>query len=232
MHSLIFKHKTQNTKHNKQQTTNNKQQTKHMRTLKQLFLVGAAAALLTSSCTMEKRVYMPGYHIEWNNSKTATARADVKTKDAQNKQSHMAPMLSFAPSALAISKPATEVLTASAEKNISMKMTSAKSFNLLRKASLLSGMSKKEVKHLVKNNSKKAKEMTKKDGGGKSQLIALLLCFFLGGLGIHRFYLGYTTEGIIQLLTAGGCGIWALIDLIRIITGNLKPKDGAYEKTL
>jgi TM2 domain-containing membrane protein YozV len=232
MHSLIFKQQTQNNKHKtkntKQQTTNNKQ----MRTLKQLFLVGAAAALLTSSCTMEKRVYMPGYHIEWNNSKTATARADVKTKDAQNKQSHMAPMLSVAPSALAISKPATEVLTASAEKNISMKMTSAKSFNLLRKASLLSGMSKKEVKHLVKNNSKKAKEMTKKDGGGKSQLIALLLCFFLGGLGIHRFYLGYTTEGIIQLLTGGGCGIWALIDLIRIITGDLKPKDGGYEKTL
>jgi len=84
----------------------------------------------------------------------------------------------------------------------------------------------------VKNNNKISKEMTKKDGGGKSQLIALLLCFFFGGLGIHRFYLGYMTEGIIQLLTAGGCGIWALIDLIRIITGDLKPKDGNYEKTL
>lgn len=68
--------------------------------------------------------------------------------------------------------------------------------------------------------------------GGKSQLIALLLCFFLGGLGIHRFYLGYTTIGIIQLLTAGGCGIWALIDLIRIITGDLKPKDGDYSEKL
>ncbi|MBK7695313.1 MAG: TM2 domain-containing protein [Saprospiraceae bacterium] len=62
--------------------------------------------------------------------------------------------------------------------------------------------------------------------------MALLLCFFLGGLGIHRFYLGYTTIGIIQLLTAGGCGIWALIDLIRIITGDLKPKDGDYTEKL
>ncbi|MBK6861869.1 MAG: TM2 domain-containing protein [Saprospiraceae bacterium] len=69
-------------------------------------------------------------------------------------------------------------------------------------------------------------------GGGKSQLIALLLCIFVGGLGIHRFYLGYTTIGIIQLLTAGGCGIWALIDLIRIITGDLKPKNGDYTETL
>ena len=69
-------------------------------------------------------------------------------------------------------------------------------------------------------------------GGGKSQLIALILVILVGGLGIHRFYLGYTTIGIIQLLTAGGCGIWALIDLIRIITGDLKPKDGEYAEKL
>lgn len=68
--------------------------------------------------------------------------------------------------------------------------------------------------------------------GGKSQLIALLLVIVVGGLGIHRFYLGYTWQGIVQLLTLGGCGIWALIDLIRIITGDLQPKDGSYDKTL
>lgn len=67
---------------------------------------------------------------------------------------------------------------------------------------------------------------------GKSQLTALLLCIFLGGIGIHRFYLGYTWQGIVQLLTLGGCGIWALIDLVRIITGDLKPKNGNYSKTL
>lgn len=69
-------------------------------------------------------------------------------------------------------------------------------------------------------------------GGGKSQLIALILVALVGGLGIHRFYLGYTWQGIVQLLTLGGCGIWALIDLIRIITGSLQPKDGEYETTL
>lgn len=66
---------------------------------------------------------------------------------------------------------------------------------------------------------------------GKSQIVALLLVLFLGGLGIHRFYLGYTWQGIVQLLTLGGLGIWSLIDLIRIITGDLQPKDGAYDKT-
>lgn len=65
---------------------------------------------------------------------------------------------------------------------------------------------------------------------GKSQLIAGLLCFFLGTLGIHRFYLGYIGIGVIQLLTGGLFGIWTLIDLIRIIIGDLKPKNGKYGK--
>lgn len=66
---------------------------------------------------------------------------------------------------------------------------------------------------------------------GQSQIIALVLCLLLGGLGIHRFYLGYIWQGVVQLLTFGGFGIWVLIDLIRIITGDLKPKDGSYGDT-
>jgi TM2 domain-containing membrane protein YozV len=65
-------------------------------------------------------------------------------------------------------------------------------------------------------------------GGGKSHTAAILLALFVGGLGIHRFYLGYTWQGVVQLLTLGGFGIWALIDLIRIITGDLQPKNGSY----
>jgi len=72
----------------------------------------------------------------------------------------------------------------------------------------------------------------KKPMAGDDQVIALILVLLAGGLGIHRFYLGYTWQGIVQLLTAGGCGIWALIDLIRIITGDLQPKDGSYSRTL
>jgi hypothetical protein len=68
--------------------------------------------------------------------------------------------------------------------------------------------------------------------GSKSQIIALVLCALVGGIGIHRFYLGYTWQGIVQLLTLGACGIWTLIDLIRIITGDLQPKNGPYDKTL
>jgi hypothetical protein len=60
----------------------------------------------------------------------------------------------------------------------------------------------------------------------KEWLITLLLCIFLGGLGVHRFYTGHIAIGVIQLLTGGGCGIWWLIDIIMILTGGYKDSDG------
>jgi len=64
------------------------------------------------------------------------------------------------------------------------------------------------------------------DGEGKDWLTTVLLCFFLGVFGIHRFYTGHTAIGVVQLLTLGGCGIWALIDFIIIIVGNFKDSNG------
>jgi TM2 domain-containing membrane protein YozV len=84
----------------------------------------------------------------------------------------------------------------------------------------------KEIKTLVKKAEQK--NMPAAQAEGKSQIVAAVLAFVIGVLGIHRFYLGYTGIGIAQLLTLGGCGVWALIDLIRIITGDLKPKGGDY----
>ncbi len=54
----------------------------------------------------------------------------------------------------------------------------------------------------------------------KDWLVTLLLCIFLGGFGVHRFYTGHVAIGLVQLFTLGGCGIWALVDLILIITGS------------
>ncbi len=51
----------------------------------------------------------------------------------------------------------------------------------------------------------------------KSNTVALLLCFFIGFLGVHRFYVGKIGTGILQLVTLGGLGIWALIDFIMIV---------------
>ena len=53
----------------------------------------------------------------------------------------------------------------------------------------------------------------------------ILISFFLGGLGIHRLMMGYSNWWL-MLITAGGCGVWALIDFIRIVTGGMNMADG------
>lgn len=60
----------------------------------------------------------------------------------------------------------------------------------------------------------------------KRILPAFLLCFFLGVFGAHRFYVGKIGTGILQLVTLGGLGIWALIDFIMIIVGAFTDANG------
>ncbi len=60
----------------------------------------------------------------------------------------------------------------------------------------------------------------------KDWLTTLLLCIFLGGFGAHRFYAGKIGTGLVQLLTAGGCGVWYLVDLVMIITGKFEDSNG------
>lgn len=60
----------------------------------------------------------------------------------------------------------------------------------------------------------------------KRRLDVFLLCFFLGFLGAHRFYVGKVTSGIVWLLTGGLCGIGTLVDFICIIVGSFADKDG------
>jgi TM2 domain-containing membrane protein YozV len=76
----------------------------------------------------------------------------------------------------------------------------------------------------------------------KSKLAAALLCFFLGFLGVHRFYLGHVGSGVallvlygigwlttgifIGFLFLGIAGIWEVVDFFRIIFGGMKDAKG------
>jgi TM2 domain-containing membrane protein YozV len=64
----------------------------------------------------------------------------------------------------------------------------------------------------------------------KDFVTMLLLCFFLGGFGVHRFYAGKTGTGILMLLTLGGFGFWTMIDFIIIAVGKFKDKEGKVVK--
>lgn len=53
----------------------------------------------------------------------------------------------------------------------------------------------------------------------------IIICFFVGGLGIHRLMMGYSNWWL-MLLTLGGCGIWTIFDFIKIVTCSMKMADG------
>jgi TM2 domain-containing membrane protein YozV len=54
-------------------------------------------------------------------------------------------------------------------------------------------------------------------GRGKNKWVAVILCWLLGSLGIHHFYLGSTMAGVICLLTCGGCAIIQVVELIMLL---------------
>ena len=61
----------------------------------------------------------------------------------------------------------------------------------------------------------------------KDKTTAIILSALLGGLGVDRFYLGYTGMGVLKLLTGGCFGILWIIDIINIASGKLQPADGS-----
>ena len=60
----------------------------------------------------------------------------------------------------------------------------------------------------------------------KDWVVTLVLAVVLGFLGIDRFYAGSIGLGVLKLLTSGGLGLWWLIDIILLATGNYKDGNG------
>jgi TM2 domain/GYF domain 2 len=97
-----------------------------------------------------------------------------------------------------------------------------------------------ELQQMVRNKQIKSDTPVRQASGGswfpaanldglfssKNYVTAMILSFFLGALGVDRFYLGYTGLGVLKLLTFGGCGIWALIDFINIAIRKMPDSDG------
>ncbi len=79
-------------------------------------------------------------------------------------------------------------------------------------------------------------EWLNKTSKSKSFKTTILLSYFLGLLGVHRFYTGYIGIGFLQLFTLGGLGLWSLIDLVSISLNKYKDKSGqelqGYNKNL
>jgi TM2 domain-containing membrane protein YozV len=217
-------------------------------TTSKLGLLIAMVAILVSSCstnaTFSKRYHSRGFNIAWGGGSDANNNPVKQTPKKVKAKSDVVAVAQNTDNVTVQSVKSTEntameastVNTTVVSNNILAKneVATVKNANQTSTQAVKSStvVSKKAAVNAISNTNTKAVKKNADPGEGKSQLIALILCIFVGVLGIHRFYLGYTKEGVIQLLTAGGCGIWSLIDLVRIITGDLKPKDGDYTETL
>jgi len=207
-----------------------------MRTFIRFSFIFLALAVFVTSCTMEKRVYRPGFHVDWNKKenteKPVMAQQQVNPLDqpsgyvpeTESENAIVAEISDESPVANVENKPVTvvkkvdkNVISFSASNNV--KRESRSFLNIGSKAGLLAPFAEKS--------------------GGDNQIVALILCLLLGGFGVHSFYLGNTKKGIWQLvmllvgmlttiifigfLILAALGIWVLIDLIRIIVGDLGP---------
>ena len=209
-------------------------------------LLMAMVAILISSCstnaTFSKRYHSRGFNIAWgggsdaNNNPVKQTPKKIKAKSdvvAQNTENVIVQSVNSTENAVL---EASTVSTAVVSNNIlaknevaTVKYPTQSSTHAVKSSTVVS---KKAAVNAISYANTKVVKKNADPGEGKSQMIALILCIFVGVLGIHRFYLGYTVEGVLMLFTGGGCGVWALIDLIRIIMGDLKPKDGDYSEKL
>lgn len=193
--------------------------------------------LIFSSCTIEKRLYRPGYHIAWKNAKVKSEKNTAQQEEEKAKEEnlvlrdytksepneYLAEEHSVNKSDFATTDTEVEEATDNElfEENKPVQTSSKKYVNL--RSEEHSERAKDVVGSIKKEESKKA--TPESTGSGKSQIVALLLCIFLGLIGIHRFYLGYTGMGVLYIFTLGLFGIGWLIDIILLIIPNgLTPK--------
>lgn len=191
---------------------------------------------------IQKRKYNKGFYIAKNSKNDKVEKTNKNVVDQKAVQTETA---SVTPTPKSENLVATAAVTTSpvviAKEETTSKVATTSSERATEIIVEDAALSKKAQRIIKKIEKASVKANLKADpaspapaaaGSGKSQLIALILVLVVGGLGIHRFYLGYTWQGVVQLLTAGGCGVWALIDLVRIIMGTLQPASGSYETTI
>lgn len=217
-----------------------------MKKVNTLILI-ALTTLFVTSCTVEKRLYNKGLHVQWGTKyKTdkkekvqAESVASTNFNEIESEENALAPSIesrsagSFSPSEDEIVDVSANDIPYEAEGAHSERTFTSQSTSNIQNSTLVE--SANPISEVMKTSSDKTeknrtnhKQSADAESGSKSQIVAFILVLLLGLLGIHRFYLGYPGIGILMILTLGCFGILALVDLIRILLGDLKPKHGDY----
>jgi TM2 domain-containing membrane protein YozV len=209
----------------------------------------AITILLINSCSLERRYHRNGFNVKWNhislrtkNDKNlSTSNYEIENNintSEKSKEGQCSNYESLNESNLSSSNDNIIVLNENKTYENSSVLNEVKDQWKSSRLTIENNPknddgSAERFESINKNDLKKHSKISKKpienDEKEYSWTAAILLCFFLGVLGIHRFYLGHIGMGVLYLLTGGLCGIGALIDFILLLTGGLKPKNGKFK---
>jgi len=214
-----------------------------------------ALAILISSCstnaTYTKRYHSRGFNIAWGGGSDATPAKSVIRKarvEAEKSAIVESPVLEMKAEEIAsYSAPLSSVSAVNPHAIINNSIVLATKVTQNARPGVTIEKKSVDTKVMVKTSTKvlKQKKAMVDPGQGKSQIIALILFVLFGCLGIHRFYLGHLSSGLLMLLlcctlilpiinlfTGIALLVWWVLDLIKLVTGDLKPADGEYTETL
>ncbi len=224
-------------------------------TTSKLGLLMAMVAILISSCstnaTYTKRYHSRGFNIAWGGGSDATPAKSVIRKarvEAEKSAIVESPVLEMKAEEIAsYSAPLSSVSAVNPHAIINNSIVLATKVTQNARPGVTIEKKSVDTKVMVKTSTKvlKQKKAMVDPGQGKSQIIALILFVLFGCLGIHRFYLGHLSSGLLMLLlcctlilpiinlfTGIALLVWWVLDLIKLVTGDLKPADGEYTETL
>ena len=195
---------------------------------------------VVSNRKIQKRKYTKGLYVKTNKNNTLsfsflkgektnnTIAKNNPEKISSNKDLLIAskeiksiPLVYSIPEVTALSNKIDEVLsTKKTSKNEKVRLSEIREI-------------KKEVKNLKKQLKKENKITSETKSQGPDKQTAILLCLlgFVAVAGLHRIYLGYYGMGILYILTAGFCGIGTIIDLIKLINGDLQPNGDSFDES-
>lgn len=181
-------------------------------------VIALAIMVFLSACSVERRHYRPGFHF---NSEVKAPKPEVKKHEtAPEPETATVPVETPAEDATA--EVTTPVTTAPA----AVTMPESKkviAFNSNAKATV-KPVTKLGDKFIATNIiSKKALKGQSPRGMMADKIISIILCIFLGWLGIHRFYLGFPVSAIIMILLfiMSGVGGFLAINFLAYIAGVL-----------
>ena len=224
-------------------------------TTSKLGLLIAMVAILVSSCstnaTFSKRYHSRGFNIAWgggsdaNNAKPIIRKARVEAEKSAIVESPVVEMKAEEIASYSAPLSSVSAVNAHAIVNNPIVLTTKAIQNA--RPGVTTEKKSADSKLMVKATTKvlKQKKAMVDPGKGKSQIIALILFVLFGCLGIHRFYLGHLSSGLLMLLlcctlilpiinlfTGIALLVWWVLDLIKLVIGDLKPADGEYTETL